>query len=122
LAVCRIKPIARPAETRGSLDQMTKGPTDQSVHDEHDLRRLRAEIESARRCGGHLDRIGVRLAFRPRAVGKGVEIEVRGRSGEALCSVAPRQLLGLLEGGPGDIEMWLVTTCQEVVAIIDGGV
>jgi hypothetical protein len=99
-----------------------KGRTDESTHAEHDLRRLRAAIESARRCGGHLERIGIRFVFRPGAVGKGAEIEVRGRSGEALCGVAPRQLLRLLEGGPSDIEMWVITTCQEVVAIIDWGV
>jgi hypothetical protein len=85
-----------------------KGRIVESTEADHDLRRLRAEIESALLCTGHLDRMGVRIAFRPRPVGEGVEIEVRGQSGETLCGVAPLQLLELVEGGPGDIEIWVM--------------
>ena len=107
MAVCRIKSNGPRAEIR-TYEFGMKGRIDESTHADHDLRRLRAEIESALLCTGHLDRMGVRFAFRPRRIGKGVEIEACGQSGETLCSVAPRQLLELVEGGPGDIQMWVM--------------
>lgn len=81
---------------------------DQSFQIDHDLRRLRAEIESALRCGALLDRLGVSFRFRPDAAGDGVRIEVRGPGGQTLCSLPPRQLLRLVEGGPSDVEMWVM--------------
>jgi hypothetical protein len=80
---------------------------DESFQIDHDLRRLRAEIESALRCGELLDRLGLRFRFWPDVAGNGVRIEVCGPSGETLCNVPPRQLLRLVEGGPSDIEMWV---------------
>ena len=80
---------------------------DESFQIDHDLRRLRAEIESALRCGELLDRMGVRFRFWPDVAGDGVRIEVRGPTGETLCSLPPRQLLRLVEGGPSDIKTWV---------------
>jgi hypothetical protein len=74
---------------------------------DHDLRRLRAEIESALRCGELLDRLGVRFRFSLDAAGDGVRIEVCGPDGEVLRSVPPRQLLRVVEGGPSDVETWV---------------
>jgi hypothetical protein len=73
---------------------------------DHDLRRLRAEIESALRCGELLDRLGVRFRFSLDPAGEGARIDVCGPDGEVLRSVPPRQLLRLVEGGPSDVEMW----------------
>jgi hypothetical protein len=93
---------------------------DESFQIDHDLRRLRAEIESALRCGELLDRLGVRFRFCPDVAGNGVRIEVCGRTGETLCSVPPRQLLRLVEGGPSDIEMWvMVVTAIELDGVIE---
>lgn len=79
---------------------------DQSFQIDHDLRRLRAEIESALRCGELLDRHGVRFRFGHDVDGTGVRIEVCGPDEEVICSVPPRQLLRVVEGGPSDVEMW----------------
>lgn len=81
---------------------------DESLQIDHDLRRLRAEIESALRCGELLDRLGVRFRSSLDPAGDGVRIEVCGRAGEVLCSVPPRQLLRLVEGGPSDIKLWVM--------------
>jgi hypothetical protein len=81
---------------------------DESFQIDHDLRRLRAEIESALRCGELLDRLGIRFRFSPDVAGNGVRIEVCGPNGEALRSLPPRQLLRLVEGGPSDIETWVM--------------
>lgn len=81
---------------------------EESTPIDHDLRRLRAEIESALRCGELLDRLGVRFRFGHDVDGTGVRIEVCGANEEVLCSVPPRQLLRVVEGGPSDIEMWAV--------------
>ena len=81
---------------------------DESFQIDHDLRRLRAEIESALRCGELLDRLGVRFQFWPDVAGNGVRIEVCGPQGESLCTVPARQLLRLVEGGPSDIELWSI--------------
>jgi hypothetical protein len=80
---------------------------DESFPVDHDLRRLRAEIESALRCGELLDRLGVAFRFSLDAGGDGARIEVCGADGEVLQSVPPRQLLGLVEGGPSDVETWV---------------
>jgi hypothetical protein len=106
VAESRIKLTGRPAEE--TYESRMKVRPDESFQIDHDLRRLRAEIESALRCGELLDQLGVRFGFWPDVAGNGVRIEVRGPTGETLCSLPPRQLLRLVEGGPSDVEMWVM--------------
>jgi hypothetical protein len=102
----RIKAIDRMADN--ACESSMRATREDNFQTDHDLRRLRAEIESALRCGELLDRLGVRFRFWPDPAGNGVRIEVCGPGGGSLGSVTPRQLLRLLEGGPSDIETWAV--------------
>jgi len=104
LAESRIKLTGRP--TDGTYEARMKVRPDESCPIDHDLRRLRAEIESALRCGELLDRLGIRFRFSLDGDGDGVRIEVCGAAGEVLRSVPPRQLVRLVEGGPSEVEMW----------------
>jgi hypothetical protein len=104
MAESRIKLTGWP--TDATYVARMKARPDETCPIDHDLRRLRAEIESALRCWELLERLGVRFRFSLDQDGEGVRIEVCDSDGEFLRSVPPRQLLRLLEGGPSEVELW----------------